>query len=145
MEERETDRKTIIGGDFNARTGKKGGSVERDIREEEVKGRESKDEKINKDEKKLISWIERGWIILNGGIRGDKKGEYTYTERRGESVIDYVVIREEDKEEVRSIEIGDNVELDQPTASPSLSLRPRPTCRPRSRQSRSRGGGRHGE
>lgn len=32
-----------------------------DIGEEEVKGRESKDEKINKDGKKLISWIgERG-------------------------------------------------------------------------------------
>lgn len=45
MEERETDRKTIIWGDFNARTGKEGGSVERDIGEEEEKGRESKDEK----------------------------------------------------------------------------------------------------
>lgn len=57
-------------GDFNARTGEEGGSVERDIGEEEVKGRESKDEKINKDGKKLISLIgERGWIILNGGVR----------------------------------------------------------------------------
>lgn len=49
---------------------------------------------------------------MNGGVRGDEKGEYTYTEGRGESVIDYVVIREEDKKEVRNMEIGDNVESD---------------------------------
>lgn len=49
---------------------------------------------------------------MNGGVRGDEKGEYTYTGGRGESVIDYVVIREEDKKEVRNMEIGDNVESD---------------------------------
>lgn len=42
---------------------------------------------------------------MNGGVRGDEKGEYTYTGGGGESVIDYVVIREEDKKEVRNMEI----------------------------------------
>lgn len=37
--------------------------------------RESKDRKINKEERRMVDFIgERGWIILNGGARGDEEG-----------------------------------------------------------------------
>jgi len=41
--------------------------------------RRSKDGKINKEGKKLISFLEeRGWGLLNGCTKGDEEGEYTF-------------------------------------------------------------------
>lgn len=37
---------------------------------------------------------ERGWRIFNGNVRGDEEGEYTFTGGRGNTVIDYVLVRE---------------------------------------------------
>jgi hypothetical protein len=79
MGEKEEGMFTLIGGDFNARTGKR----EKGIGEEEEEGgrgirwreRKSKDEKENKEERKLLEFIEeRGWGILNGSTKGMKKG-----------------------------------------------------------------------
>lgn len=81
MEGKETGTWTIIGGDFNARTGRKGGGVT-DGEEEgaEGRGRQSKDSKTNKEGRLLVDFIEeREWMILNRNTKGDKRGEYTFT------------------------------------------------------------------
>lgn len=101
-------------GDFNARTGQEGGRLEgiEGEEEEEIK-RNSKDKKVNKEERKLMEWIrERGWSILNGGVEGDEEEYWTYIGGRGESVIDYILVKEEIKEEIESLEIRDYIESD---------------------------------
>jgi len=94
MEGKEKGVRTLIGGDFNARSGDEEGKVEG----EEWEGnncRRSKDRKINGEGRRLIECVrERGWWILNGGIRGDEEGNWTYTGSRGESVIDYALVNE---------------------------------------------------
>lgn len=55
--------RTIIGGDFNARTGEEGGRIGGEEEEEEGTGRRSKDKKVNR-EGRLLEWIgERGWSM----------------------------------------------------------------------------------
>lgn len=62
----------MIGGDYNARTGKEGGP----IREDEGKvrtSRESKDKDINREGRILINKIEeKGWMILNGSYNKEE-------------------------------------------------------------------------
>jgi len=112
MEDREEGGRILIGGDFNARTGNKGGRINKEDEEEEI-GRTSKDGKINGEGKKLIKFIrEKGWAILNGEMEGDKEGEWTYTGSRGKSVIDYVIVSEEIREEIMRMEVGDQVDSD---------------------------------
>lgn len=85
------DRKVIIvRGDFNVRTEREGGRVERGWREEkEEKKQNSKDEILNK-EGGLIEFLEeKGLSIMNGDIEGDKEGEYI-TEGRG-NTVDYLI------------------------------------------------------
>lgn len=108
IEEKEYEVRMLIGSDFNAR--KRGGVG--NGKGEEMR-RESKDKKINKERRKLIEFIEeRGCTILNAGIKEDEKGEWTYMGERGKSVIDYVLVREEKRDEVKCMEVGDNVESD---------------------------------
>jgi len=59
MEIDEEEVRTIIGGDFNARTGeeRRWGKVEE--QEEEEKGRRSKDKRVNKEGRGLINCIEK--------------------------------------------------------------------------------------
>lgn len=86
MEEREEGRRTIIGRDFNARIGEEGGWREEGEREKEGKERRSKDKNVNGEGRKLLQAIEEtGWGILNGSVKGDEEGEFTYTEGRGET------------------------------------------------------------
>jgi len=86
LEEQEESKWTIIGGDFNAKTGRLGGGIEEG--EEEGIVRKSKDVKVNEEGRKLIGGLEkRGWGILNGTVEGDEEEEFTYTGGR-ESVID---------------------------------------------------------
>ncbi|EZA51891.1 hypothetical protein X777_09206, partial [Ooceraea biroi] len=102
--------KTIIGGDFNARTGKEGGKIT-GIEEEEGDRRNSKDGKINKEGRALISFMEeRGWSIFNGNCKGDEVGEYTFTGGRGCTVIDYVMGDSEVRERIAKMKIGDKVD-----------------------------------
>lgn len=55
---------------------------------------------------------EKGWEILNGNIRGDKEGEYTYIGALGSTVIDYALGDKEVKDTVREMKIGDKVDSD---------------------------------
>ena len=53
------------------------------------------DRKKNKDENKLVEFIkEKGWSILNGNVKGDEKGNWTYIGERRNSVIDYILVDE---------------------------------------------------
>lgn len=65
IEEKEEEVRVIIGGDFNARTGREGGRVEEIKGEcEEKRGRKSRGNKINGEGRKLYSFLEeRGWNI----------------------------------------------------------------------------------
>lgn len=78
MEEKEQRVRTIVGGDFNARTGVEGRGVgEGEGMRREGQGRKSKDKKLDREGRILIKFIEeRGWGIFNGVVWGDEEGEY---------------------------------------------------------------------
>ncbi|KYN15695.1 hypothetical protein ALC57_12097, partial [Trachymyrmex cornetzi] len=68
-------------GDFNARTGREGRRIREENEDEEEEERSSMDSKKNKEGNKLVEVIrEKGWSILNGNVKGDEKGNWTYTE-----------------------------------------------------------------
>ncbi|XP_076660134.1 uncharacterized protein LOC143363440 [Halictus rubicundus] len=106
------DERLIVGGDFNARTGREGGEVRQE--EDEGEGcRESKDKKVNGEGRKLIRTLgELGLEIMNGGIEGDERGEYTYIGQRGRTVIDYVIGDKRTREGIESMVIEERVESD---------------------------------
>ncbi|XP_011864832.1 PREDICTED: sodium/potassium/calcium exchanger 1-like, partial [Vollenhovia emeryi] len=111
MENREEGVKTLIGGDFNARTGTGGGGEEGD--EERVRGRKSRDEKSNGEGRRLCRFLEEmGWSIMNGNTEGDEEGEWTYTGGRGGTVIDYVVGDRETRRSVKRLLVEENTESD---------------------------------
>ncbi|EZA59735.1 hypothetical protein X777_16309 [Ooceraea biroi] len=92
---------------------------------------------MNKEGKELVEFIsERGWMIVNGGIEGDEKGEWTYTGGRGESVIDYILVNEEGWDRIRNFEVGENVDSDHQ----SITVR----IEGREERRRKRGGGEKG-
>ena len=63
----------IVGGDFNARVGKKGGRVSNTG---DNGKRKSKDKNENKKGKQLLKLVEeRGWEILNGNRIGDNEDD----------------------------------------------------------------------
>lgn len=71
--------RTIVGGDFNARTGELGGWVEWSDEREEERGRKSRDKKVNREGRDLVDGLEEaGWYIFNGCRKGDEEGEWTY-------------------------------------------------------------------
>jgi len=43
---------------------------------------------------------ERGWMIMNGVIKGDEEVGWTYMGGKGESIIDYILGKEEIREEI---------------------------------------------
>lgn len=101
----------LIGGDFNARTGKEGGGCEGEDRG--VRIRRSKDVRINREGRKLIKFVEEnGWDILNGCTRGDEEGEYSFTGGKENTVIDYAIGDLEVRERIKSLRIGDRVDSD---------------------------------
>lgn len=70
----------MIGGDCNARTGREGGAVVDE--EEEIsggkEGRRSKDEKKNREGRRLVRIMEeKGWSIFNGNVKGDGEEKFT--------------------------------------------------------------------
>lgn len=90
VEEKRGEKRWIVGGDFNARTGERGQMEEGD---EEGK-RRLKDKGMNKKEEELIKWMEEeGWGIMNGVKEEEEEGEITFTGGRRGTVIDYVIER----------------------------------------------------
>lgn len=62
MERKEEKVRTILGEDFNARTGELGGEIREKDEKGEKKGRRSKDKKINAEGRLLLDRIEEiGW------------------------------------------------------------------------------------
>lgn len=63
---------------------------EEETEKREERRRKSKDEKVNREGRRLVEFIERmGWGIFNGDIR-DEEREFTFTGVRGNTVIDYI-------------------------------------------------------
>ncbi|KMQ89058.1 hypothetical protein RF55_11351 [Lasius niger] len=106
--EEEKEENLVVDGDFNARTGNKGGPV----REENGKVKETRDsidKVVNREGRILVSKIEeRGWMILN---RSYNRGGRTYIGERGASVVDYVIVNEKAEENIKMI-VGDRTESD---------------------------------
>ncbi|XP_025073109.1 uncharacterized protein LOC112552323, partial [Pogonomyrmex barbatus] len=105
------EERLIVGGDFNARTGTEG-SFCGEEKEERI-WRKSRDKLRNNEGIKLLEMIEEnGWEILNGNMEGDEEGDYTFIGGKGSSVIDYVIVDSEIKDEVKSFKIGTRTESD---------------------------------
>lgn len=69
------------------------------MRREKGRGGRSKDVRCNREEWRLCEFLkELGWSILNGNVKGDEEGKWTYTGGRGNSVIDYILGNEETQE-----------------------------------------------
>ncbi|KYN30070.1 hypothetical protein ALC57_00472 [Trachymyrmex cornetzi] len=113
MEGKEEGLKTVIGGDFNGRTGREEGRIREEIEGEGEEERRSRDNRKNKGRAKLVEFIRvRGWSILNENIKGNEEGNWTYTGGRGDSVIDYVLVDKETREEIEYMEVGDAIDSD---------------------------------
>jgi len=97
----------IVGGDFNIRIGE----LDNDNEGEEV--RRSKDKIIGNNGKRFIWWIqEGGWYLLNGRMKGDRIGEFTYVGARGSTVIDYVFVNERALEKIIDFKVESRVDSD---------------------------------
>jgi len=115
MEEKEVGSRIPIGGDFNARTGREGGTVGEEEKGESggEKRRRLKDGKINRNGRKLVELVEeKRWSIFNGNMRGDEEGEFTFTVGKGYTVIDYVIGDEDVRGRIKRLRIGDRIESD---------------------------------
>jgi hypothetical protein len=98
------DSPLIIMGDFNSRTGERNAknglnldifSYDDDSEEEEEGefSRTSKDSIINEFGYYLLSMCENFSLkIMNGSLKGDEQGEFTYIAYNGSSVIDYFIL-----------------------------------------------------
>jgi len=65
--------RTIVGGDFNSRTGKLGGRWESGMERGEEGGRRSRDKKVNREGRYLVEALEEaGWFIFKEG-KGEEK------------------------------------------------------------------------
>lgn len=61
----------------------------------------------------LVEFIEeKGWMVLDGKVNGDEKGEYTFTSEREGTVIDFVLGDREVRERVERLRMGDRVNSD---------------------------------
>ena len=110
---RDQDVRIILGGDFNIRLGGEGSLVGADGKIGEKEFRASKDKVVSNGGNKLTEFCGReGWSILNGNLKGDKKGEYTYIGPRGSTVIDYIIVNEKMRKLVVDFQVEERIESD---------------------------------
>ena len=108
--EKKPRRRVFLGGDFNCRIGKYG---ERKTEEDKEVLRKSLVEVCNEGGKSMIKWIyETGMHVLNGNMKGDEEGKFTYVEPQGNTFIDYIVVNEESREDIEKIKIGKRIDSD---------------------------------
>lgn len=114
----EKEEHLVIGGDYNARTGNRGGPIREDKeKEKEGESRNSRDKMINRERRVLINKIEeREWMILNGSYNNEGGWTY-YIGGSGVSVIDYVMAKrrkrlERQQKEIESNHVSLEVELE---------------------------------
>jgi len=111
---------SMIGRDFNARTGEEKDGImlegkivkmKKESEDEGKRNRNLKDRKMNRKEKLLMEFLEER-EILNGCTIGDEEGEFTFTGGKGNTVIDYVLEDEEMRERVINLKIGERTDSD---------------------------------
>lgn len=51
-------------------------------------------------------------MILNGGMKWDEDGKWTYVGGKGESVIDYIIGNEDVWEKMQKMEVADRIDSD---------------------------------
>lgn len=95
-------------GDFNIRMGEEGG-----LEELGEMNRKSKDKTVENEGRRLVNMIEEiEEYIMNGSVKGDKKGEFTYIGAKGCTVIDYNIVNEACNNKVKSFRIKNRIESD---------------------------------
>lgn len=70
--ERERKGKVLVGGDFNARTGRKDETIRGKLRGRDKK---FKDRKINGEGRKLCEYIRKSGWSMNRDTKGDEEGQ----------------------------------------------------------------------
>jgi len=110
------DEKILLIGDFNARVGLEM-DVERQIWEamsfEGSHKRRSKDKTLNAEGKKLVEWCDKNsLLVLNGRMKSDSSGDYTFIGTQGTTVIDFAFTTFSLMEYVSDFEVGEKTESD---------------------------------
>jgi hypothetical protein len=102
------EKKIVIEGDFNIRIGELGGDGE-----DWGMIRKSKDKYIGNGGNSLIDCMQNcGLEVLNGRIKGDWEGEFTYIGSRGNTVIDYVFVNGRMLDKVTKLKVEERVDSD---------------------------------
>lgn len=69
-----------------------------EITEDNEWNRQSQDEMLNTEGKRFLDLCEEyGLTVLNGRMKGDTEGKFTYIGHRGASVLDYLIIEESEE------------------------------------------------
>ncbi|TGZ36994.1 hypothetical protein DBV15_12441, partial [Temnothorax longispinosus] len=112
VQEEDGEEWVLVGGNFNARTGSRGGPInEEEENEKRSETRKSVDKVVNREGRVLIDQIEeRGWAILNESF--GREGGWTYIGDLGSSVIDYVLGNDRAGKEINIVEEGIRTESD---------------------------------
>ena len=123
--EKETDmaESWIVCGDWNVRIGElEGGADEKG----EWRRRCSRDKVVNIKGREWVEWSRGGgWDILNGCTDGDWQGEKTYSSQLGGSVIDYIMVRGLEREQILEMKVEDVLGSDHFPVCVSLNRRGR--------------------
>lgn len=117
----------LILGDLNARTGCENEPNDDlyDLDRNHSENRVSEDVGLNPEGKKLLNLCgEYGLKILNGCIKDDYEGKLTYIGEAGSSVLDYLIIKEDEGiNPISSIKVESRVESDHLPVSFQIRLK----------------------
>lgn len=118
----------VLGGDFNARIGLEG-SIEEEVEETERK-RKSRDTHINREGRALVTLTRRrGWYVLNGNYDGDEEGQFTFIGHNSSTVIDYVIVNSDAREEVLRMEVEERTDSDHQPVTINIKCKETPQTR----------------